>query len=213
MRPYSKVLVSIFLLAFSGCISEKDELVVKNCEAFDFSIQESNWILFPQGRSYSFRSGDQILRLYSEYNISESYTLEYERRSIFALFPDGQVRDCFASYTSNHTTEDRTLVIFNTIGYQNSKEQPSISVLFDSTAVQMRIVNDTLVGNRTHHTKWDFQELTYENINALTLGGIVYNDIFKISQANPDVEPQEIFIAKHLGLVAFVKNDSLWVRE
>lgn len=213
MRPIIFTLASVLFLGLTGCFSEKDKLVVKNCEAFDFSIPESNWILFPQGKSYSFRSGDKKLKLNSEYNISEPYILEYEKRSFLAFFPHGEARDCSANFSSSHTTENRSLVILNTIGYQNSKENPSISVLFDTTAVQIRIVNDTLVGNRTKHTKWDFEDYKYKNFNSLTLGGIAYNNVFKISQVNPNIEPQEIYLAKRLGLIAFVKNDSLWVRE
>ncbi|TNF39912.1 MAG: hypothetical protein EP311_09900 [Cytophagales bacterium] len=213
MRPVIFTPSLLLLLGLSGCFPEKDKLVVKNCEAFDFSIPESNWILFPQGRSYSFRSGDSILRLNSEYNITEEYTLEYERRSFFAFYPHGQAQDCSASFSSSQITEDGALVILNSIGYQKNKENPSIHLLFDSTAVQIKIVNDTLVGNRTRSTKWDFEELKYENISSLTLGGITYTDVFKISQVNPEVEPQEIYLAKRLGLIAFVKNDSLWIRE
>ena len=82
-----KLLVAcIFILGIVGFIPAEDKLVVRSCEGFDFGIQETNWILFPQGRDSSFRSGDQTFELIAEYQITEPYILEYERHAIFAFF-------------------------------------------------------------------------------------------------------------------------------
>ncbi len=204
--------LAIFLLGLSGCYYEKYKLVVKNCEAFDFSIQETKWILFPQGRDYSFRNGDQTFELISEYEITEPYILEYERPKIFS-FPDGQVRNCLSSFGSTHYTKDQSLNIYNSIGYSNPEEKIYINIILDRMSFVLWVENDTLIGSRTRHSKDDFEEYQYKNFSSLSLDGKQYNQVLRVSQSNPNVQPQEIYVAKSLGLVAFVKNDSLWVRD
>jgi hypothetical protein len=205
--------LAIFLLGLSGCYYEKDKLVVKNCEAFDFSIPETNWILLPQGRDYSFRNGDQTLELIAEYQITEPYILEYERPKIFSFFPDGQVRNCLSSFGSTHFTKDQSLKIFNSIGYNNPEEKIYINVILNQMSFALTVENDTLTGSRTRHSKDDYEEYQYKNFNSLILDGKQYNQVLRVSQSNPNAQPQEIYLAKSLGLVAFVKNDSLWVRD
>lgn len=204
--------LAIFLLGLSGCYYEKDKLVVKNCEAFDFSIPETNWILFPQGRDYSFRNGDQTLELISEYSITEPYIIEYERPKIFS-FPNGQVRNCLSSFGSTHYTKDQSLKIFNSIGYNNPEEKIYINIILNQMSFVLRMGNDTLTGSRTRHSKDDFEEYNYKNFSSLILDEKQYNQVLRVSQSNSNVQPQEIYLAKRLGLVAFVKNDTLWVRD
>jgi hypothetical protein len=186
--------------------------VVKNCEAFDFSIPETNWILFPKGRDYSFRSGDQTLELIAEYQITEPYILEYERPKIFS-FPDGQVRNCLSSFRSTHYTKDQSIRIFNSIGYSNPEEKISVNIILNQMGFEMRVENDTLTGSRIQSSKDDFEEYQFKTFSSLILDGKQNNQVLRVSQSNPTVQPQEIYLAKSLGLVAFVKNDSLWVRE
>jgi hypothetical protein len=78
---------------------------------------------------------------------------------------------------------------------------------------EMRVENDTLTGSRIQSSKDDFEEYQYKNFSSVSLDGKQYNQVLRVSQSNPNVQPQEIYLAKSLGLVAFVKNDSLWVRE
>lgn len=111
MKLFNQLAAWLFIFCSVGCIRDEDQLVVQSCEAFNFGIQESNWILFPEGNTYSFKSGDKIIEIASEYRISEPYTLEYERRPIFSLFPDGQVRNCFSYFESYHNSENRSLTI------------------------------------------------------------------------------------------------------
>ena len=202
----------IFIFGIVGCIPAEDKLVVRSCEGFDFGIQETNWILFPQGRDYSFKSGDQTLELLSEYSITEPYILEYERPKIFS-FPDGQVRNCLSSFMSTHYTKDQSIRIFNSIGYSNPEEKISVNIILNQMSFDLRVLNDTLTGSRTRHSKDDFEEYQSKNFSSLSLDGKQYNQVLRVSQSNPNVQPQEIYLAKSLGLVAFVKNDSLWVRE
>ena len=77
----------------------------------------------------------------------------------------------------------------------------------------LRVLNDTLTGSRTRHSKDDFEEYQSKNFSSLILDGKQYNQVLRVSQSNSSVQPQEIYRAKSLGLVAFVKNDSLWVRD
>ncbi|MDI1322111.1 MAG: hypothetical protein PSV36_05145 [Algoriphagus sp.] len=213
MKSVKLLAACIFIIGIVGCIPAEDKLVVRSCEAFDFGIQETNWILFPQGRDYSFRSGDQTFELISEYQITEPYILEYERPAIFAFFPDGIARNCYSSFGSTHYTKDQSLKIYNSIGYSNPEEKITINIFLDRMSFELLMVNDTLTGSRTRHSKDDFEEYQYKNFSSLSLDGKQYNQVLRVSQSNPNVQPQEIYLAKSLGLVAFVKNDSLWVRE
>jgi hypothetical protein len=57
----------------------------------------------------------------------------------------------------------------------------------------------------------DSEEYLYENFPSLVIDGKQYNNVFKISQFNPKNQPQEIYLVKRLGLVAFTMKDSLWI--
>lgn len=213
MKSVKLLVGCIFILGFGGCISDEDKLVVKSCEAFDFSIQETKWILFPQGRDYSFRSDVQTFELISEYEITEPYILEYKRPAIFAFFPDGIARTCYSSFGSTHYTINQSLKIYNSIGYRNPEEKIYINIILDRMSFVLWVENDTLTGSRTRHSKDDFEEYQYKNFSSLSLDGKQYNQVLRVRQSNPNVQPQEIYLAKRLGLVAFVKNDTLWVRD
>jgi hypothetical protein len=86
-----------------------------------------------------------------------------------------------------------------------------MEVYFQQMGFSMDIVNDTLVGKRINSTAADSEEYLYENFPSLVIEGKQYNNVFKISQSNPANQPQEIYLVKRLGLVAFNMKDSLWI--
>lgn len=209
MKSLTLVVTCIFTIGTLGCIRNEEEWVVQSCEGFDFTIPERDWILLLPGINYSFSSGDKTLKFNSKYNISEPYTYGYDLNSV----TESQGNKCNGLYESTHVAGDASFGISNTIGYNKSTGVGYMNVGLQRMSMEIKILNDTLSGRRTNYTPEDPDDYLFENISSLTLRDKQYSNVFKISHFNPNTQPQEIYLAKREGLVAYVKNDSLWVRD
>lgn len=209
MKSLTLVAACIFILSSVGCIRTEEELVIQSCVGFDFGIPERDWILLLPGIDYSFSSGEKTLKFTGKYIISEPYTYGYDRNSV----TESQVNNCNGYYQSTHISEDRSLIIYNAIGYNKSMGIGYMNVGFRRMGMELEILNDTLTGRRTNPTQEDPYDYLFERISFLTLGEKQFNQVVRISQSNPNPQTDEIYLAKREGLVAFVTNDSLWVRD
>lgn len=200
-------------LLLSSCFEDDGEtkLVTLNCEAFDFGVRESEWIILPQGTDYAFLGQGKTLNFTSDYSTTEAYTLQYERRIRLIPFPDGQVRDCSSSHNSFHESTDKNTVIWYTIG--NNGERVDMGMGFDDMAFSFEIVNDTITGGRTGFSDDDFEPYIFKNFSSLSLSGRNFENVVRITNQNTELQPRQIYLAKNLGLVAFEKNDTLWLRN
>lgn len=206
MKIRKLVLIPVFFLSMFGCVPEEEEMIVESCEGFDFTIPARDWMLLLPGPDYVFRSGEKTRKVISEYRISEPFLVSTDPDRIRA----GESR-CHGLYSSNHWTEDHTVYIFNEVGYGKSSGLGHMNVGFQQMMFSLEIVNDTLVGKRINYTVDDPEDYLFKNYSSLVLNGKNYDKVFKISQSNPNTQPQEIYLASRLGLVAFVMKDSLWI--
>ncbi|MFN3758120.1 MAG: hypothetical protein ACK4SF_02805 [Algoriphagus aquaeductus] len=208
MRTRSLPLILSLLLGVMGCVPEEEELFYESCEGFDFTIQARDWMLLTPGPDYTIRSGEKTRKIISQFTITEPFTVESDRD----LVMQGQSK-CYGLYQSNYRTEDGLVTFSNKVGYGKTSGLGFMEVYFLQMGFRLDIVNDTLVGKRINQTVDDTQDYLYQNFPSLQIGGKQYNNVFKISQSNPAARPQEIYLVKRLGLVAFTLKDSLWVVE
>lgn len=206
MKPHVFSL-TIFLLTCSlACVPEEEELFYESCEGFDFSIPARDWMLLLPGPIYNIRSGEKTRKVISEYTITEPFTLESDP----VLVQEGGSQ-CYGLYQSYYRTEDGWATFSNKVGYGKTSGLGFMDIYFQQMGFRLDIVNDTLVGKRINPTVDDSEEYLYENFPSLVIDGKQYNNVFKISQFNPKNQPQEIYLVKRLGLVAFTMKDSLWI--
>ena len=199
--------LAIFLLTCNlACVPEEEELFYESCEGFDFSIPARDWMLLTPGPNYFFRSGEKTRKVISQYTITEPFTVESDP----ILVKQGESK-CYGLYQSYYRTEDGMVTFSNKVGYGKTTRSGFMEVYFQQMGFRMDIVNDTLVGKRINPTVDDSEEYLYENLPSLVIDGKRYNNVFKISQFNPKNQPQEIYLVKRLGLVAFTMKDSLWI--
>lgn len=191
-----------------ACVPEEEELFYESCEGFDFTIPARDWMLLTPGPEYSLRSGEKTRKIISQYTITEPFTVESDP----VLVQQGESK-CYGLYQSNYRTEDGWVSFSNKVGYGKTSGLGFMDVYFLQMGFRLDIVNDTLVGKRINATVNDMQEYHYQNFQSLAIGGKQYNNVFKISQSNPGGRPQEIYLVKRFGLVAFTLRDSLWVVE
>ncbi|GMQ27561.1 hypothetical protein [Algoriphagus confluentis] len=208
MKIRSFFFASLVSLSLISCQPEEEELFYESCEGFDFSIPARDWMLLTPGPEYSVRSGQKTRKIESNYTITEPYTVESDPEQVQL----GQSR-CGGVYLATHRAEDHAFSFSNKVGYGKTSGLGLMEVYFLQMGFRMEIVNDTLVGKRINPTVEDSEDYLYENFPTLRIGEKQYNNVFKISQFNPSAQPQEIYLAKRLGLVAFTMRDSLWIIE
>lgn len=206
MKPQLFSLAIFLLTCTMACVPEEEELFYESCEGFDFSIPARDWILLAPGPNYTIRSGEKTRKVISQYTITEPFSVESDP----VLVQQGE-SECYGLYQSNYRTEDGRVSFSNTVGYGKTSGLRFMDVYFQQMGFRMDIVNDTLVGKRINPTVDDSEEYLYENFPSLVIDGKQYNKVFKISQFNPKNQPQEIYLVKRLGLVAFTMKDSLWI--
>ncbi|SDA43735.1 hypothetical protein SAMN03080617_00450 [Algoriphagus alkaliphilus] len=199
--------LTIFLLTCSlACVPEEEELFYESCEGFDFTIPARDWMLLVPGVNYTIQSGEKTRKVISDYTITEPFTIE----SNPVLVQQGE-RQCYGLYQSYYRTEDGWATFSNKVGYGKTSGLGFMDIYFQQMGFRLDIVNETLVGKRINPTVDDSEEYLYENFPSLVIDGKQFNNVFKISQFNPKNQPQEIYLVKRLGLVAFTMRDSLWI--
>ncbi len=208
MKTLSFLFLLSFLIGSAGCVPEEEELFYESCEGFDFTIPARDWMLLTPGPNYTFRNGDKVRKIISTYTISEPFTIASEPE----LVKLGQSK-CYGLYQSNYRTEDGSVSFSNKVGYGKTSGLGFMDVYFLQMGFRLDIVNDTLVGKRINSTVDDTQDYLYQNFKSLLISGKQYNNVFKISQSSPGARPQEIYLVRRLGLVAYTMRDSLWVVE
>ena len=208
MKTLSFLFFLSFLIGSAGCVPEEEELFYESCEGFDFTIPARDWMLLTPGPDYTFRNGDKVRKIISTYTITEPFTIASDPE----LVKLGQSK-CYGLYQSNYRTEDGSVSFSNKVGYGKTSGLGFMDVYFLQMGFRLDIVNDTLVGKRINSTVDDTQEYLYQNFKSLQIGGKQYNNVFKISQSSSAARPQEIYLVKRLGLVAYTMRDSLWVVE
>jgi len=215
----------LFLLTLnlSSCslLDDEPEIVTKNCETFDFGIPESEWIILPEGTEYTFEGEGKTVELASDYSTNEAYTIQYEKAGLRALVPIGLPnRDCFSFYNSFHNSIDSQTGIFDEeigisfdIGIENNGERVDMFMGFDEIFFKLEIVNDTIAIDGGSFSGENFEPLLYQNFSSLSLSGSTFRNVVTITNPNTQSQPQKIYLAKDLGLFAFEKNDTLWLRN
>lgn len=73
----------------------------------------------------------------------------------------------------------------------------------------MQILNDTLVVSGISSYSNDSQPYGYHNLERVSLSGNIFDNALRITNPDPESQPQEIYLARTLDLVAFLKNDTL----
>ncbi|GAA0880097.1 hypothetical protein GCM10009119_30670 [Algoriphagus jejuensis] len=206
MKPQVFSLAIFLLTSTLACVPEEEEFFYESCEGFDFSIPARDWMLLAPGPNYTIRSGEKIKKVISDYTISEPFTVESDPNTVM----EGK-SNCYGLYQSNYRTEDGMVTFSNKVGYGKTSGLGYMDVYFQQMGFRMDIVNDTLVGKRINPTVDDSGDYLYENFPSLVIEGKQYQNVFKISQFNPNTQPQEIYLVKRSGLVAFTMKDSLWI--
>ena len=206
MKPQVFSLFIFLLTCTLACVPEEEELFYESCEGFDFSMPARDWMLLTPGPDYTFQSGEKTRKVISQYTISEPFTVESDP----VLVQQGESK-CYGLYQSYYRTEDHWVTFSNNVGYGKTSGLGFMDIYFQQMGFGLDIVNDTLVGKRINPTVDDSEEYLYENFQSLVIDGKQYNNVFKISQSNPENQPQEIYLVKRLGLVAFTMKDSLWI--
>ena len=207
-------LIYCFILLFlSGCsiIDDEPNIVTLNCRAFDLRVQEIEWIAFPEGIEPIFTHENDTINLSSGFFSSEPFELEYEKR--FRLFPDGQVRDCFAYYASEHVSENREISIRNIISYLNDKENVRFALYLNNLNIYLLVEGDSLKIDVLNTSFKEIDLFNLEYYTSMDFNGVTYFDIAKIKYDNPSSEFQEAIIARNFGLLEFQKNDAIWQRK
>lgn len=211
--------VIVFL---SSCSFPDDgpEIVTKKCEAFDFSIPETEWIILAEGTNYTFEGGGKTIELVSDYSTSEAYIFRYERKIRLIPLPPSPNRDCFSNYTSFHNSINRETGIFNketsiqyTIGIENNGERVDMFMGFDDISFKMEIVKDTISIDGGSFLGEDFEPFAFENFSSMSLANRNFQNVVTITNQNIELQPQKIYLAKNIGLFAFEKKDTLWLRN
>lgn len=210
-------------LSFSSCsfLDDEPEIVTKNCEAFDFSVTESEWIILPEGVDYTFEGEGKSIELFSEYSTSEAYSITYEKAGLRALIPIGLPnRDCFSFYSSFHNSIDSASGIFDgetgisfDIRIENNGERVDMGMGFDDLFFDMEIINDTISIEGGSFSGENFEPFLFENLSNLSLSNRTFQNVVTITNQNTELQPQKIYLSKNLGLFAFEKNDTLWLRN
>ncbi|WKN43573.1 hypothetical protein [Tunicatimonas pelagia] len=210
IRNTKSILVFLGMLLLAAC----DTTEVVNCPAFDFSIAETDWLLFPEERNYEFEcQGEVMVFELLMFEASESYTFDYERELSLIPFPDYQKTDCNISFTTSHLSREYNINIFNTIAYRSPTERIDMGFGFNTLSLNLDIVGDTLIGNRIRYSSDDFEDYPIEHLPSFVLSDIEYSEVVRITNTLENVLPEQVYIAKNIGLVAFLKGDSTWVRR
>lgn len=208
------IYILLICLLISSCrIDDGPEIIMIECDAFDFTIAESEWIIFPEGPDYSFEGQGNNIQLTSEYQISEPFTIEFENPGLRALIPIGLPRntECFSSYRSFHESNDGNTSFFNDILNNNNGELIFSSFAIDDLLFDLEINNDSISGTRFNRSDEQLEPSAFQTFDSLPLEGRIFENVLRIT--NPDLEPRQIYISKNLGLVAFQRNDTLWLRN
>jgi len=208
MKTLTLVVTCIFFVSTIGCVEPEEVLLVRSCGGFDFTVPERDWIAFPPGIEYSFSSAEKKIEIISKYTISEPFDLRYDPNELSV----GEEPNCLATFKSGHSWENSPLLISDDIAYLHPKGNLFMKLKFGGMYVDLKILNDTLTGVRITNTT-EADEFEFQNFSSLSLDGKQFFNVFKISHSNPNIRPKEIYLAKRLGLVAFVDKDSLWVRD
>ncbi len=197
----------------AGCrIDDGPEIITLECSGFDFEIAQSEWIILPEGREYTFEGQGKTIELNSEYQISEPFTIEFDNPGLRALIPIGLPnRECFSSYLSFHESNDGNTSFFNEIRNINNGELVFNSFAIDDLGFDLEIINDAISITRIGASNVASETLAFQTFQSLSLEGRVFENILQIT--NLDLQPDQIYIARNLGLVAFKKNDTLWLRN
>lgn len=208
MKSLTRIVTLIIILITIGCVEPEEVLLVRSCGGFDFTVPERDWIAFPPGIEYSFSSGEKKIEIISEYKISEPFDLPYNPNEL----SEGEVPNCLATFKSRHTWEKSPISISDDIAYLHPDGILFMKMGFGGMYMDLKILNDTLTGVQITNTT-EVNEFQFQNFSSLSLDGKQFFNLFKISHSNPNIRPKEIYLAKRLGLVAFVDKDSLWVRD
>lgn len=209
MKSLTLGLTCIFFISTIGCVEPEEVILVRSCGGFDFTVPERDWISFPPSIDYSFSSGEKTIEIVSEYTISEPFDLRYDPNEL----SEDEVPNCLATFKSLHFWENSPLLISDDIAYLHPEGNLFMKLKFGGMYMDLKIINDTLTGVRITATSEDPDKFQFQNLSSLSLDGKQFFNVFKISHSNPTIRPQEIYLAKRLGLVAFVDKDSLWVRD
>lgn len=198
----------------SSCFNDDDgpDIVTLECDGFDFEIAESEWIIFPEGPEYSFQAQGNTFELISEYEISEPFTLEFERPG-FSFFPIGGNRECFSSFLSFHESNDGNIRFFNEIRNFNNGESVFSSFAVDDLSFFLEITDDSISVSRIGEMNDGFDPTIFATFDSLSLEDRNFENVLRITNPSPELQPEDIFIARNLGLIAFNRNDTLWLRN
>lgn len=201
------------MVFISGCtVDDGPEIITLECDGFDFEIADSEWIILPEGAEYNFQGQGKTIELSSEYQISEPFTIEFENPGLSALIPIGlRNSECFSSYLSFHQSTDGNTSFFNEIRNINNGELVLNSFAIDDLRFDLEIRNDSISLKSFESLNNGQESSVFQFFDNLSLEGKTYQNILQIT--NPDREPKQIFIARNLGLVAYNKNDTLWLRN
>lgn len=204
----TRIVACLAFLGAIGCVEPEEVILVRSCGGFDFTVPERDWISFPPGIDYSFSSGEKTIEIVSEYTISEPYDLPYNPNEL----SEGEVPNCLATFKSRHTWENSPISVSDDIAYLHPKGNLFMKLSFGGMYMDLKILNDTLTGVRITNTT-EADEFQFQNFSSLSLDDKQFFNVFKISHSNPNIRPREIYLAKRLGLAAFVDKDTLWVRD
>ena len=192
------------MTTFSGC----DKEVVKICEAFDLNIQEADWILFPENKGYQFESQGKLIKFEGRSEINEPYTFAYKTG-----FNPGRTTKCYSQYDSFYENRQDSLLISNSIGYENSDAKVFMSFSFNFLSLTLELRNDSIVEGEGTFSSESVEKYNIENLNSITLENKTFNNVVKITNLLEGKTPKEVYIAEKKGLVAYTISDSLWIRN
>lgn len=203
----------LFCIFLSSCFNDDEpEIITIECDGFDFEIMESEWIIFPEGPEYSFEGQGKTIELISEYQISEPFTIEFESPGLRALIPIGLPnRECFSSYLSYHESSDGNTSFFNDIRNINNGELVFSSFAVDDLGFDLEIIDSLISVARVGPSSEELKPSVVQTFDSLAIEGRIFENVLQIT--NPDQQPDQIYIARNLGLVGFKKNDTLWLRN
>ncbi|APQ17465.1 hypothetical protein [Maribacter hydrothermalis] len=102
-------------------------------------------------------------------------------------------------------------VFFNEVRNFNKGELVLNSFAIDDLRFDLEIINDSISVKSFESLNDGLESSIFQLFVTLSLEGKTYQNILQIT--NPVREPNQIFIARNLGLVAYNKNDTLWLRN
>lgn len=181
-----------------------------DCDAFDFSLEESKWIILPQGKDYTFSGEGKTINFVSNYDVTESYTIENEVKLI--PLPPGN-DECFSRFNSTHESRDGKTQINFSIRVFNNGDYVAMNLGFDDMYFGMEIENDTIIVDGNSFSGENSEPLLFQNFSSLSLANRNFQNVVTISNQITGSQPQKIYIAKDFGLFAYQKNDTLWLRN